>query len=53
MAKRYELTFTIVKYGEDRDEADEQVEYLHRMLKENNEDYSYSTYCTGEMIRDD
>lgn len=49
MAKRYELIFTIVKYGEDRDEAEEQVEYIHKILKDKDEDYSHSTYCTGEI----
>lgn len=47
MAKRYELIFTIIKYGEDSTDADEQVEYIHELLEKNNEEYSYSTYCTG------
>lgn len=47
MKKRYELIFTIVKYGDDRDDANEQVEYVHKLLEEHEEDYSFSTYCTG------
>lgn len=49
MAKRYELIFTIVKYGEDRDDANKQVGYIHQLLEDNDEDYSYSTYCTGDV----
>ena len=51
MIKRYELIFVIVKYGENRKEADEQVEYIHQLLKRNDEDYSHSTYCTGEVMK--
>lgn len=47
MTKRYELIFTIIKYGDDRDDVDEQVEYIHKLLEDNEEEYSFSTYCTG------
>lgn len=47
--KRYELIFTIIKYGDSREEADKQVEYIHDILEDENENYSYSTYCTGEV----
>ena len=46
--KRYELIFTIIKYGDDRKDANRQVEYIHKVLDDNNEDYSFSSYCTGE-----
>lgn len=49
--KRYELIFTIVKYGEDREDVNGQVEYLHKLLDDLNEDYTFSIYCTGDLTK--